>query len=159
MRRPKTHLAQNVRKDLVPAQHKCRNNPFHRPCKHKRKPKPKECLQHRDDTAPGALTLGERSESKKQCRATTAAGIVKKSRNENMAPVAIDQRISRLVKTRAFGAESKRRLMQDIMMSATKNEMHSSRSPITLKNRLVENNRIARKPNVNGFENRFRKAT
>ena len=25
--------------------------------------------------------------------------------------------------------------------------------------RLVENNRIARKPNVNGFENRFRKAT
>ena len=49
--------------------------------------------------------------------------------------------------------------MQDIMMNATKNEMHSSRSPIKLKNRLVENNRIARKPNVTGFENRFRKAT
>ena len=49
--------------------------------------------------------------------------------------------------------------MQDIMMSATKNEMHSSRSPIKLRNRLVENNRIAGKPNVNGFENRFRKAT
>ena len=97
--------------------------------------------------------------AKKQCRATTAAGIVKKSRNENTAPVAIDQRTRRLVKTRAFGAESKRRLMQDIMMSATKNEMHSSRSPIKLKNRLVENNRIARKPNVTGFENRFRKAT
>ena len=45
------------------------------------------------------------------------------------------------------------------MMSATKNEMHSSRSLIKLKNRLVENSRIARKPNVAGFENRFRKAT
>jgi|GEM_PF-660158 len=107
----------------------------------------------------GRSPSGSAMKAKKQCRATTAAGIVKKSRNENTAPVAIDQRTRRLVKTRAFGAESKRRLMQDIMMSATKNEMHSSRSPIKLKNRLVENNRITRKPNVTGFENRFCKAT
>ena len=65
MRRPKAHLAQNVRKDLVPAQHKCRDNPFHRPGKHKRKPKPKERLQHRDDATLGALTLGERNEGEK----------------------------------------------------------------------------------------------
>lgn len=64
-----------------------------------------------------------------------------------------------LLKARAFGADPKRRLIQDIMMSATKNEMHRSRSPIKLKNRLVENNRITTKPNVNSFENRFRKAT
>lgn len=107
----------------------------------------------------GRSPSGSAMKVKKQCRATTAAGIVKKSRNENTAPVAIDQRTRRLVKARAFGADPKRRLMQDIMTSATKNEMHSSRSPIKLKNKLVENNRIARKPNVNGFENRFRKAT
>ena len=65
MRRPKAHLAQNVRKGLVPTQHQRCNNPFHRPGKHKRKPKPKECLQHRDDAALGALTLGERNESEK----------------------------------------------------------------------------------------------
>ena len=65
MRRPKAHLAQNVRKDLVPAQHKRRDNPFHRPGKHKRKPKPKERLQYRGDAALGALTLGERNESEK----------------------------------------------------------------------------------------------
>lgn len=65
MRRPKAHLAQNVRKDLVPAQHKRRDNPFHRPGKRKRKPKPKERLQHRDDAALGALTLGKRNEGEK----------------------------------------------------------------------------------------------
>lgn len=107
----------------------------------------------------GRSPSGSAMKAKKQCRATTAAGIVKKSRNENTAPVAIDQRTRRLVKARAFGADPKRRLIQDIMMSATKNEMHRSRSPIKLKNRLVENNRITTKPNVNSFENRFRKAT
>lgn len=71
----------------------------------------------------------------------------------------MDHNTRRLVNARSLEAELKRRLMQDIIMSATKNEMHSSRSPIQLKNRLVENNRITRKPNVNDFENRFRKAT
>lgn len=65
MRRPKAHLAQDVRKDLIPAQHKRRVNPFHSPGKHKRKPKPKERLQQRDDAALGALTLGERNEGEK----------------------------------------------------------------------------------------------
>ena len=68
--------------------------------------------------------------AKKHCRATTAAGIVRKSKNENAAPVAMDHRTRRLVNARSLDAELKRRLMQDIMMSATKNEMHSSRSPI-----------------------------
>ena len=70
----------------------------------------------------------------------------------------MDQRTRRLEKALASGAELKRRLMQDIIMSATKNEMHSSKSPITLKNRLVDNSRITRKPDVNGTENRFRNA-
>ena len=65
MRGPKAHLAQNVREDLIPAQYKRCDNPFRRPGKHKRKPKPKECLQHRDDAALGALVLGERNKGEK----------------------------------------------------------------------------------------------
>ena len=51
-------------------------------------------------------------------------------------------------KARAFGADPIRRLIQDIMMSATKND---AQKQITdkIENRLVENNRITRKPNVN----------
>lgn len=107
----------------------------------------------------GCACSGSAINAKKQCSAITADGIVRKIQNENTAPVAMDHSTRRLVNARSPDAELKRRLMQDIIMSATKNEMHSSRSPIQLKNRLVENNRIARKPNVNGFENRFRKAT
>lgn len=158
MRRPKAHLAQNVRKDLVPTQYKCRDNPFHRPGKHKRKPKPKERLHHRDDAALGALTLGERNEGEKTMQGDNCGRNRKEVQNENAAPVAMDHRTRRLVNARSLDAELKRRLMQDIMMSATKNEMHSSITDI-IENRLVENNRIARKPNVTDIENRFRKAT
>ena len=106
----------------------------------------------------GLSPSGSAINAKKQCNATTAAGIVKKSRNENTAPVAIDQRTRRLAKVCALEAELKRRLIQDIIMSATKNEMHSSKSPITLKNRLVENSKMPRKPNVTEIENRLRNA-
>lgn len=72
MRRPKAHLAQNVRKDLIPAQYKRCDTPFHRPGKHKRKHKPKECLQHRDDAALGTLVLRERNKGEKAVKGHNA---------------------------------------------------------------------------------------